>query len=671
MSVTLTFDPGGANELTLDESQIIRLNPAWTHTGKADLRAEVEITRSLDDYAQRQDRLNVSIDSTVEWTGFVTGTPHNERRGTTTLRAEGIEKKLEETRPDYDSIGGPVTYSNIALHDALRDYWGRTPFSSYNVTDQTTTLIEDNTQIQSADTTTEWQAIDSLISSTDPALARNGNIELLQTCFTQEGENWDVGSDSGSGGLDSSYSGGVAATFDGASGDVTYQFNVDHTIPEDEVAVYTRNETSPGNDGPNVNLYLNGTKIDELPSGAGIADPTWRNHIDDGFDSGLDGWANGDLTPADNPHEFRIDAAGGGTDLFVVDVVAPLDEITRITGGSDATAAYFFDNDNGGSDGYLDGPELYPDELPVELDERETSFNITQGNISSAWDDTSNNQAIAVSNDGGDNYTSANNTTSLTANFSSAGRTAQTKLTFSRYGSRTTATPQTGFNGQKIQDYTLTVDLNDLVVIDSIELTRNHWDNLQTLHNYGDFNWVIEHSSNDISNIVVESFQEGQVTRTAPSEWDNPNNRQPEVNAENYFNSVYLEGALSGGTRPTAEVKDSTAISNDNREIQAFLRDLTITTDAGATFRANSLLETATSENDLEGRIVALPNFVHPGYAYSVDFGEGANDKTLETVNWSYTNNENRMTFEFTVDEGFAEDVNRLKRQARDLENQV
>ncbi len=112
------------DRVVLTEEEIIRCNPVTTHTGKGDMTATVKGNRNLEKFAQRQDRINVNINGSTKWTGYLTDVSHNKGSGTTRIRADGIGKRLEETRPDYDSIGGPVTYSNIALHDALRDYWG-------------------------------------------------------------------------------------------------------------------------------------------------------------------------------------------------------------------------------------------------------------------------------------------------------------------------------------------------------------------------------------------------------------------------------------------------------------------------------------------------------------------------------------------------------------------
>lgn len=740
MSVTYEFVSSGGN-LTLDESQLVDHNPFLAHTGKGDLRATFQETRELDDYAQRQDRLNVKFNGTTKWTGYLVGASHDERNGLTTIRADGIAKRLEETRPDYESIGGPVSYTNIALHDAIRDYWGRTEFSNFTVTDQSTETVATDSQIQSASTNTKWSNI-TTIADTDPIVIQNDNLELAQTNFNRDGYD---GATTSTGSFISrtEYEGSSPDTDSGDAmaldldESVTYDFNIEHTIPASEVGVWLRQENAQ-NGTPHTEWYLNGNYLDALTgsSNFGRLSLSWDDMASGPFGTASSGYDGPDLTPADNPHTIEVVTDPDATnteswtadiDLFVdlveSDIVSgsetvydggteytrgtdyemdyPNGAVKALSGGSisdnqfleidytfipdgvtaidyvslaDNRYSYTFDNTvttiNG--DNYLDGPEYYPDSVGIELDDKTVQFNVDSATATTTWNDTSNNQAIALSNDDGSTYDSSSNTATHTVNFTNAGRIIQTKFTFSRYGTRTDATPLNGFNGQVVNDYTLTADLNDLVVIDSIDLSRNHFDNLQTLHNYGNFLWVIEHDNSTLGNLVVSSFQEFDETRSSPSEWDNPENKNAEVKAEFYFNSVYLEGAKdANGDRPTAEVSDSDAINNDGREIQAILRDLDITTEAGAGFRAQSILQTALSNNDLVGTVTSPPNMIDPGFAREVNFGNGLKYKTVEEVSLSQSNDELVATYDFTIREDFSEEISKLKRQARDLSDQV
>ncbi len=247
------------------------------------------------------------------------------------------------------------------------------------------------------------------------------------------------------------------------------------------------------------------------------------------------------------------------------------------------------------------------------------------------------------------------------------------EFTLGRYGSRTTATPQTGYQTQAIDNYSLKVDGDDLVVITELELSRNHFDNLQTLHDYGNFLWVIEHDNSDIADLTVSSFRRGDETRPAPDGLDKQKNQQPEIQAGTYYNAIYLEGEKrDDGTRPTAEVKDDDAIAEDGREISpGVLRDLNVTTEAGAIYRARALLETAQQNNNLVGRVTVPPMITHPGYAYPIDMGDGEEYKTAEEVTMSMGTNTAEATFDFSVRSGFSEDISELRRNSKEQGNQV
>jgi hypothetical protein len=224
--------------------------------------------------------------------------------------------------------------------------------------------------------------------------------------------------------------------------------------------------------------------------------------------------------------------------------------------------------------------------------------------------------------------------------------------------------------------FELLADGNDLVVIDELELSRNHFENLQQLHEYGEnWNFTIEHDSSDIANMTVTSYQQGDETRPKPSVFADPIDETPEVQADAYFNSIYLQGALdSSGDRPVAEVKDQTRINNDGREISpGVLRDPKVTTKDGATFRARALLNTALSNNELIGsKTLPADTLIEPGYQYPVDFGNGDNNKTLEEVSLSEGNNQLTLRARFSTPRAdLSREIEDLRRNARDVQDKV
>jgi hypothetical protein len=297
---------------------------------------------------------------------------------------------------------------------------------------------------------------------------------------------------------------------------------------------------------------------------------------------------------------------------------------------------------------------------------------VSDSSVSSTINNIANNQAISVSNDGGASYATFNNTDSVTHSYSSAGREAKVRFTLGTTDeTRDTATPRKDFNAQAVDSFEHRVDGNNLAVLVDLELSKNHFDNLQTLHDAGDFVFNIEHDDKAISDLVVESFRRGDQTKTLPVEDEIESN--PEIAAENYYNAIYLQGALVNGSRPVGEIKDQTAINNDGREISpGVLRDLDVTTEGGAVYRARTLLDKATENNALRGTKTFPADFsIQPGYAYSVDFGSGAQEFTLEELGLRYNSNEATINLDFIPRRSLAEDISELKRNARQQSDQV
>jgi len=682
MSLTYTLDPGGSNELTLDSSEIVSQNPVRVHTGLSDLNATLVENRDLDDYAQRQDRLNVSVDGTVKWTGYLVGINHNTGRGTSRIRADGITKRLKETRPDYASLGGSLTYSSISLEDALRDYWARTPFSNYSVTPQSTETVATRQTVQSANSTTDFEA-ETSIADTEPIVIDSGELRLAQSAFFGVTDDLDGGTNQVTDPnlTDENWDNADVWEYD-QSGDeslpVQLSVNPNYTIPSEHVGIMVRVE---GDFTNGISATVNGDLVYENTAFDAGTDVGWFALASDtsnlsGTFSDLPGdeYDGADLTPGTN-YIFEFGPNGdpsGGLSTAYIDCLVLYDD----------RFSYSVDNTIGSGSLSLTGPQEYPESYPVEFANKLVSFNIQEAQLDIEIDDTSNNQSIGISFDGGGTYTTATNSTTLTTQPNTPTRELRGRVTLSRYTTDTDNSPTTGDTGQKLDASTapiaflLEVDGDDLVVINELELSRNHFENLQQLHDYGgDWNWTIEHDDSSIANMTVTSYQVGDETRTKPSSFADPISESAEVQAEAYFNSIYLQGSLdSQGDRPVAELKDSTAISNDGREISpGVLRDPKVTTEAGATFRARALLDTATSNNELVGdKVVPTDTLIEPGYQYPVDFGNGDNEKTLEEVSLTESGDRVSLRARFSTPRSdLSRQIEDLQRESRSIGDKV
>jgi hypothetical protein len=205
---------------------------------------------------------------------------------------------------------------------------------------------------------------------------------------------------------------------------------------------------------PTYDFTLDGDFIAEDVTFASIFEPDfeWVTY---------DNTANGNTLPETIPagnHTLRIEVnfIPSDPDTVYFDVVAP----------ADGRFNYTRPNDNGGSGGYLDGPELFPDVVDVAFENAGTRRNITEATFESTWNDISNNQYIELANDGS-TFTRLDNTADGSVTFASPDDGIDTNIGLSRYGSRTTATPQTGYLGQAIQDWDLFAN-PDAVLTDDI-----------------------------------------------------------------------------------------------------------------------------------------------------------------------------------------------------------
>jgi len=434
--VEYVFAPGTAREIRLDDADIVEHNPVKIHTGKGDLRATVAIDRRLDDAAKRQDRLDVRIDGSVKWTGFVVGVRHDVGQATSRIRADGIAKRLEETRPSLQRID----IKSKRLDEAIRDYWTRTPFDA-TVKDQVPEVVADDELVQSASTTAAFDSVTSL-GATDPFVIKNGELRRGQSAFFFEGESEFISGTFS----DVDYSDGDATGFDTGisnTGDkATYTFTPEYTIPEGNAKVAFRIDLIDGdNDGdispPEIAVRLNG---DTLFKNQFLASQTSGLRWDD-FNT--DGNYNaGDLT-AGSSVDIEIEVTNGSVgdpdDRINVDAVVAYDD----------RFSYTFDN-SVDANGYLSGPALFPSFESVTLDPSKTGFNIGRLEADLSINDTSGGQAIDLSNDGGGTFTTAaTNSASGSVDFSSAGRRATARLTLGGFGSRTTASPTEDFKAQE------------------------------------------------------------------------------------------------------------------------------------------------------------------------------------------------------------------------------
>lgn len=626
------LDPGGANETTLTAEDIIRSRFSKTHTGRSTY--SIEIPDGSDSY---QD--------------FTFDTIHLEQDDGTFLfrgQIDTVENRLSDNTartiisgrgPSHELDTREIEFSVSAqlAHEAVEDFWAQTPFTANVVTPSVDNTIS-NEVVQEASTTSEFNNIVSF-GAADPAEVASDEIHLLQTAFTQEGE-----SGTSSGTLTNSqadYSDGEAEGFNDG-GSLEWTFTPEYDIQE--FAIYYRNEATGTSSVPSVTWFIDGEEIGSTNSITSLGWDEVYNII-------------GESKPTLSGGEQHTVRAEGETGSFsetrLIDVIAPLDD--RFT--------YTFEKDNGGSSGFLDGPELFPQSFNVEFSQESTTWNITEGTLATTFDDTSNEQSIQLRLDSGTyfpNDGTEDNTETITTTFGSEGSNViQGRATLSRFGSRTTATPQTGFNSQSLQSWEIEFDGDDKPVINDETFEGTQFQVAQDLHDRAELRFTIEH---DPDSLIVESYKAGDVEKSLPEL--TIKERRHRSSIENYANSIVVKGQRVDGNRISATAKDTDAI-NEFGEQKFVASKSQIETEVTAKIVARNTLKRKLREIKEKGDLTIVAVDVQPGYDYPNPFDTGT--IPIEEVSYSSgsSNFEADLAFDFRTGALVAEDISGLNRETR------
>ena len=643
----IILESATASDVTIDTSEIVSYRITKTHTGMADLRATLATSTDPTPFAQRKDRIRFEINGSTEFVGVLTRPGRESKTGKRRIKAEGVASRLEESRPDYESLtDSEVSYSSIALEDAIRDYWGLTQFNNVTVVDEPTEIVAQDRQITSVSTQTDWEDIISAADD-DPYAIRNGSLVVEQTGFV---------SDLSGINSDSSYSGGEANDINLVGEDIIFNFTTAYDIPTGNGEFYIRGEEGSGSGSQtSVDVFLDGQQV--------------RN--DTIIASGSLGWSSvfstGSVLSAGS-HTIRITGSQAFDNVKqIFDVLAFVDN----------RFSYNFDNSVHQPSGFLDGPELAPSSVRIDVGTSKSQFNIGEAAVDATFNDTTGGQAVGIDLPTDSATDFFDNTTSATLTNSGVAREVGVEFKLGRYPQSTnpqSATPRFGYKQQQVDSFDLLADLNSLTVIDELSLRGNDFENLQKLHDYGDYLFVIEHSDDTLADLAVTSFAAGDETRPRPSAYDDPFKRDPEIDASSYHNAVFLRGGEPAtGNAPSASVEDSGEIADVGRRVEATIKDPAITTEPGAAFRAQALLRRLTSENDRKGiiEIAKVDELLPAGFARAVDFGSGLAKATVEETELRRDANGMRQIHRYAPVDDVSRELEELKRNARSNRNQA
>jgi hypothetical protein len=272
------------------------------------------------------------------------------------------------------------------------------------------------------------------IPDTTPLTEQNGALELLQSGFYTEAENAGGGQNTVS---NTDYSGGEGKDATDPTDDVSDSFTVDYTIPAADVGFAVRLDSVDGSHAA-FDLNVGGEPIQSVTSNSISSGLKW-------FGRALSGRSS-DLTAG--TYTAEIDITGTSTSSIEFDALFVFDD----------RQSYTFDNTVDSNNGHLDGPELFPEQIKYDLATETLDQPATEATVSQTWNDTAGSQYVEI--DLGGETTRNQNSASATVSVarSNAKEQANARVSLSRFGSRSSTSPKTGFKGQSIDDHTITVD---------------------------------------------------------------------------------------------------------------------------------------------------------------------------------------------------------------------
>jgi hypothetical protein len=306
-----------------------------------------------------------------------------------------------------------------------------------------TTVGLNNIPIQSAKFASEWESITD-ISETQPFVIDDNPaiLRVAQTGWTVEGE--DAGfqdaviSDSG-------FSNGNAGNAGSTIDDFTWEITPDYTIPEGALTIRHRGREQNSDSNPVVYDVTvdNETVASDVPIPAPGTDLEWREPFN---------LSNTPRLTGGETYQIKFEAQrelNNDADDNAVDVVF----------AGDNRFNYTFDNQVN-ADGYLDGPELYPDLATLSLNKITTRRDLLEVNIDSTWalfdgsntyQNVSNEQFIEISSDD-TNFDRTNDSATASTTFADPTNSVFINIGFSRFTDGANETPLNGRLGQQISN---------------------------------------------------------------------------------------------------------------------------------------------------------------------------------------------------------------------------
>jgi len=293
------------------------------------------------------------------------------------------------------------------------------------------------TSVLTAEDNSGW--LDALdIPADDWARVVSGRLELLQSAWLDEAESGSAAVDAFPSPLSvSGASAGEAISMFADSHYVELTFSPGYDIPAGEVIPLIRVQPTDETDTPGFDVSIDGTVVESYSSGQ----------------YGLGGWGWIDTAGDGSPAQL----SAGSTTTVRIDLTEETNASLQVDliGVGDARRAYSLPSSISTR---ASTPRLFAP-LPIDTSDVTLAQSVVGGRLVATFDDISGSQAVAISNDQGQSYQSTSNSQTIDSTFSSPGTQIRAQFTLAPYGSRTGATPTSGYLGQTVDSFELFADL--------------------------------------------------------------------------------------------------------------------------------------------------------------------------------------------------------------------
>ncbi|MEA5387130.1 hypothetical protein VB779_08715 [Haloarculaceae archaeon H-GB11] len=362
---------------------------------------------------------------------------------------------------------------------------------------------EDNVSLQTADTENEWGSVLPSLPDDEPIyVTSGGELKTYQTSWLEEAE--DANNSVASTTNDSSASAGQYVTILDADNPqyVQEQFTPQYDMPADEVRPSIRIRSTDPNNTPGFEVLIDGQAVYDVGSGV------YQNS----------GWNW--LTSVTNASPALSSGQSVNVRIGITDETAAALEVDLV-GFHDSRYDYTFPS-SVNADGYMDGPERHPQQYLQETLDAETGFQVVGGRLESTWDDTSNSQQIAISQDRGQSWTTASNASAVETDWGSGTPSTRARFGISRYGTSSSESPATGRQSQAVDLYDLQADLDRTPLLVNQYYDASLMDVLQQQADYAEaiFEFIYNESTDSIELIWTAPGQRTAMRDAAATAYD-------------------------------------------------------------------------------------------------------------------------------------------------------